>query len=237
MKHLIELHIALSRRFPDHAFAVRPEEQTQPALHLRERGLYDKSLLQLRNEYMQKELKIKNWMPSSPKVPSKFNMNVHTKNGSLTGMGSLELYPFAWLFNLLTEGTTIKWVSETQVVTSDDIRITSDYLEEIAEYTFKGDEKLWSPPSPYREQWHKLKHGTPPERQTPAGSTQTKREAPRQERPTKPRPAEGEALQAICERLSVDPGKARAKLRKANEPKPYVWPPEDVPRIEALIKR
>ena len=186
---------------------------------------------------MQKELKLKPWMPSSPKVPPKYNMDVYTKNGSIRGMGALELYPFAWLFNELTEGEELKWTSETSVTLSNGTRITSDYLEEIAEYTMKGDEKLWSPPSPYLEQWHKLKHGEAPPRQTPAKTTGDKPAKERPERPTKERPANGVTIQEIAAELNIEPGKARAMLRKANEPKPYAWSPDDVPRIKKLLKR
>jgi len=234
----IATYLALCKRLPEHSFALRSEDRNAEAIKWR--GLHHPDTLQARIEYMQKELKLKNWLPSSPNHPPKYNMTVHTKHAEIAGMGSRELYAFTWLFNYLTEDKKLKWNNPTRVTVYDhdgeeELWIASDFLEEIAEYKPKGDEKLWHPPEPYASEWERLKTGkAPSKKQQKEVIIPAKQKAPT--RPTVERTGTLTTLNEICARLGVDPGKARAKLRKKNEPKPYAWPAEEVARIEKLIK-
>ncbi len=225
--NLIKTYIALSKRFPDHTFAVTCIDD------INECNINIPHVIQTRIEYMTMDLKVKNWVPSSPTAPPKYNLSITTPHGAITGLGSLEMYPLAWLYAYLSRNRDVRWVSPTHVV-MDDIHLRSDYLEDIAEYTLKGDEKLWHPQEPYASQWARISSG---EVITPKAKKEREPKKEREARPVKDKPT-GDVitLADLCQELNIEGSKARQKLRAANIAKPYAWAKDEVDAIKKILK-
>jgi hypothetical protein len=223
---LIKKYIALSRHLPEHTFSMTD------IADINERGINVPSIIQARIEYMTMDLKLKNWVPSSPTSPPKYNINITTQHGAITGLGSLELYPLSWLFTYLSNDREVRWVSSTHVMLGD-ISVHSEHLEDIAEYTLKGDEKLWHPQEPYASQWARIASG-----QAITVKREPKKERePKVERPSKEKPT-GDVitLADLCSELGIDGSKARQKLRAKNIAKPYAWNKDEAEAIKKILK-
>lgn len=223
---LLQIYIALSARFPDHAFSLTDVRE------IKERGLNVNRILQARIDYMTKGLNVKNWVPSSPTSPPRYNLSITGRNGAITGLGSLELYPLSWLFGYLSNGREVNWVSPTCVRLNDEIELRSDYLEDIAEYEMRGDEKLWHPEEPYASQWARLASGEAPAVKAPRKEREAKPERPQKGKPT----GEVVTLADLCAELGIEGGKARQKLRVKNIAKPYAWTKDEVNAIKEILK-
>lgn len=206
--------------------------------------------------------------PSSPKRPPSYNLKLENKTRGLFYVGAFcELYACKYVTDLVLASREWEWVNTKTIECEDGLTITSDSLEQIIEYEFKGKESKWVPPAPYFGQWHAIAAGQSisdavqrksrtsagdtdaPEASTASEGTSSrkKRSSASSDVPSTPKQPKQRVAKdglvtvaEIAEQLGLDPKACRIALRKSNTAKPdagWAWPPGEVDAIKATIKK
>jgi hypothetical protein len=169
-------------------------------------------------------------LPSSPRRPPRYGAYI-TSDRTFAYLNWCELWAAASTIRRIIADHEVKWLNSTTILTSDDIKIRSDQLEDIMEYEggeyYDGDHAALS----------RLRPSHTPSNDTPATSLPV--DVPKRSRErTAPRRTHNSDLHTIAhiaQSIGMDPSKARSILRKRAVEKPYEWA-DPAPIIELLKK-
>lgn len=230
---------ALIQIVPDHTFAI-------PFDQLKERGLYDETILKERNAYMAAEQKLDPFA-SSPAKPPKCSLRSEWPD---TGQMQLRTFRGLWgaklFYDFLTDFKQVRWLSDTKLVVNETgLVISSPELEQIVEYKLKKDEETYQWPEPFHSEMTAFKNRTSVksmkgnDRQLPDSE---KRKSPKEKKERVPRPSKDGLISIgdIATELKIEPRIARGILRTTKTPKPdagWAWSQAEVEAIKALIKK
>lgn len=205
---------AYSKLFPDHAFAGRYDFDEETVA---------KRICQMR---------IEDPYPSSPTRPPRHGIWIKTSYGRAYH-NFHATYAALHTINYLIGDEKVKWASETEIIAGD-VSImgeASTDLEKIMDYDFKKGEAEWELPANARRELDRLLGRSA--RHEPRGAVS---EQPHVKREAIKR-SDGNTPADIAEKLNMEPGKVRQRLRKLNIPKPYIWDDEQLEEILAKIKK
>lgn len=237
----LDRYKALIKILPDHTFAI-------PLNELKERGLYNETILKERNAYMATSQKLEPFS-SSPAKPPKCSLRFEWPD---TGQMQLRTFRGIWgaklLYDFLTEFKAVRWLDDKKLVVNETgLVISSPELEQIVEYKLKKDEEQYQWPEPFFSEINAFKKRTTvkasrgndrPERKKPNMEERPKRE--KKERVPRPSKDGLVSIGDIADEMKIEPRIARGILRDTKTPKPdagWAWPKNEVDGIKAIIKK
>lgn len=227
---------------PDHTFAI-------PVNELRERGLFDETILKTRMDYMAKSQELE-LFSSSPAKPPKCSLRMEWPDINIMQLRTFRgLWGAKKLFDFLTEFKATRWLDTNSLVVNETgMVIKSPELEQIVEYKLKKDEEMYVWPEPFLSEINAFKNRTTVKasrgnnRELPESD---KRKEPKEKHEKKervPRPSKDGLISIgdIAAEMKIEPRIARGILRDSKTPKPdagWAWAKDEVDAIKAIIKK
>lgn len=190
-------------------------------------------------------MKLKPPFPSSPSRPAVCDIKVtHAERDMMHVHSFGALYSAKKMVDALIGDSEYTEINETCIKTDLGIKIKSDQLSDIMKHKYTAEEKEWELPNPYPRmvQLFRGESYKPEDKHLPKKAVMPTRvdKPEKAERvPRKPKPDGMITIQDLCAEMKLDPGKARAALRKSNTPKPehgWAWEKKDVDAIKKIIK-
>lgn len=231
---------ALIALVPDHTFAI-------PFDQLKERGLFDETVLQERNAYMASEQKLDPFA-SSPAKPPKCSLRMEWPD---TDQMQLRTFRDFWgakkLFDFLTDFKAVRWLTTTKLVVNETgMVISSPELEQIVEHKLDKKHEQYQWTEPFLSEVTAFKNKTTIK--SSKGNDKPKRERDDTPRPTRekkervPRPSKDGLITIgdIASDMKIEPRIARGILRDTKTPKPdagWAWAKNEVDAIKTIIKK
>lgn len=183
--------------------------------------------------------------PAAPYRPTKYCLYV-TKNENLATWGFTAAYAAKKFLEILLADDTLDRITSlngkpTTILSSSGIKVFCDEIDELLDYEYTANEKLWGLNEPEFSNALRFRNSSGYEQSTRVVQSDNA-DQPKKEKPQKiPKPSK-EGLISIAEiaaSLKMEPRDARAALRAAKVEKPVVgwaWSKSEVDTIKKILQ-
>lgn len=221
-----------------------------------ERGMYQASIIETRNQYMSKRLGLPEPFPSSPTRPPKYGIKFIRGREVVAHINFCELYAGHRILTTILEDTPYKWESDNEIEADLQHLLIrgdqKDLLTLLMEYEPSSLQQAWELPFPYPAMIRAIRRNnyvppvthfadtlsnTAPAQLEPTSSPRSTIERPKKQRAE--RTAGAVTISEIAKQMNIEPSHARAALRKAGVEKSssgWEWQSDMVPSIKKKIE-